>query len=244
MLNHRVEEIFRAEGAANSLERFLVRDRGTHRCNLNVVLLAESPHIDEVKPDDFLHRYPLAGATGHYVRKKLMDWMLTLELGCPPIPVARLPEQSIGELVYQGHTAVRRLGIMNVSWLPFQKGPYAYECVSKRPDDFREHDNWKSYIKCMDIIRGDPSRPARRRTDCRCLEAAIVDDLRERLVAVHENNPEMLLVCCGEVAQGLFEKTATNMPALYFPHPARLVMGGWDDLETRCSDCIVDRLSP
>ena len=102
-LLQRVGEIFieveEREAFTNSLERFHVDDIGTtDQQELSVVLLVESPHTHEVG-----YQYPLAGNTGRYV-----TGMLGNAVSGP-----------IGRFVHDGHHFLR-LGIMNVSRLPFQ----------------------------------------------------------------------------------------------------------------------------
>ena len=209
------------------LARFRVDDAGiiepgtvTVRNELRVVLLVESPHTDEVHPPGIVDRYPLAGSVGRFVRNKLMRWGLTL------------PEQptSIGQLVHQGCDTVQRLGIMNVSQLPFKERPYElYD------NDVRQLQCWDDYITCMEYIRKHPgvktymssndNGRTRRWQVLRCkidrLEHAIIEDLAVRLGALGEN---VRVMCLGAVAQIFYLKSRyyleTNGYILDFPYPS------------------------
>lgn len=243
MLHQRVVEIFLENGSdqdraafSNSLERFLVPDRGTDRNELKVVLLVESPHTDEVRPPMICNRYPLAGHTGQYVRNKLVEWREALEL-------PELPELPIGRLVHEGCDTVQGLGIMNVSWLPFQSDPYTCNNIPDLDtDDFRHRPEWSNYVRRMGTIKGGPCVLAvnRQIATCRDLDRTITTDLRRRLVTLHRDNPDALLIRCGPVAKAFYEKAVT----CYLPHPSH---SNWQTLNQRqeqCSQSIVCRLWP
>ena len=232
-LHQKVGEIFlEDEGGraafSNSLRRdFLVKDAGifaprtnTVRNELRVVLLLESPHTDEVEPSDIHDRHPLAGRSGKDVTKVLMEWL----------PGSNHQDnESIGSLVNRKHCDVRWLGIMNVSQLPFQKEPY------KRQDNgIRQHTCWSDYITCMKYIKkhldvktykgkDDAETQNLRRLQCKIeeLENAIIEDLRRRLDSIKSARPDVLLVCCGEVARKFYEKTSICMYNTDAPHPSR-----------------------
>ena len=234
---------------SEGLERFLVLDTGVDRGELEVVLLLESPHAREVEQAQVDDRYPLAGATetsaGRHVRDKLAEWVSSLEL----------PEQPIGQLVHQECNAVRHLGIMNVSQLPFQEKAY-----SEQDNGVRQNEHWSYYIKCMKHIKKKPyvrdyrgfphnGNDAHLRDEINDLQAAIIADLRARLEDLYESNPNVLLVPCGEVAAAFFLKAM----AAYLPHPTRRSdtaiqrERGWGTLngeEQQHKEEIVERLSP
>lgn len=200
-LHQRIGSIFHANGDtnarrdfSNSLKRFLVKDIGTNRDELRVVLLVESPHTHEIG-----YRYPLAGETGRHIRC-IIDRLTTSRV---------LPYGPIGRLVHDGHLGGNpsrdgnhpgflRLGIMNVSRLPFQGK--AYDCVPWENGDCRGHDGWNNYIRCMEHIKRSPqvqkykgfrdSRPLR--DELNQLQDAIAEDLRSRLDCPNVNNPTVL----------------------------------------------------
>ena len=266
-LHQRVGEIFLAnesdeERAAFSisLKRFLVPDRGTDREGLEVVLLVESPHTNEVRPREICNRYPLAGSTGKYILQKFVEWELELPDG-PEHP------DSIGELVHQGHETVQKLGIMNVSQLPFQRKAYACNCnhyIPQRENDCRDNANWNDYTYCMEYIKKCPGVKSYMRTDdeqtqrlqeLRCkidqLEYAIIEDLAGRLEPIGEN---VQVMCLGEVAQTFYLKSFyyrnTNRHILGFLHSSRqwdINRRYWDNLHPRNDQRlqgILDRLRP
>ena len=219
---------------STSLARFRVEDAGiiepgtdTVRNELRVVLLVESPHTREVRLPEIHARYPLAGPVGRFVRVKLKGWGLTL------------PEQrtSIGQLVHQGCDTVQRLGIMNVSQLPFKEEPYELD-----DNDVHQNQCWDDYITCMEYIREHPgvktymssndNGRTRRWQVLRCkidrLEHAIIEDLAVRLGALGGN---VRVMCLGDVAQIFFLKSRyyleTNRYIFDFPHPSH---GHWAHL--------------
>ena len=223
---------------SDSLERFLVPDRGTDRNQLRVVLLVESPHTDEIGLScEIDNRYPLAGPkriqAGRHVRDKFME--LRPELDLQP----DLPEQPIGRLVHERHGTVQGLGIMNVNQLPFQVAPYI-----QYNNGVRQNRCWGDYITCMDFIRNNPDTIDYRgphgghlKTEINRLQCAIVDDLKRRLRILHGRSPCVLLVRCGEVAKNFHEKTDVNMPHTRdLPHPAR--REGWDNLTNCQGECL------
>ena len=240
-LHERVGEIFLANEYAEaqapfpgSLARFLVPDIGIDQSGLRVVLLVESPHTGEVRPPEIDNRYPLAGSAGRHVRDKLAQ-------NQPDFPAG-----PIGSLVHQECDTVLRLGIMNVSQLPFQVAPYI-----RCNNGVRQTRYWGDYITCMEYIRKRPdilNYPGFNRSgDLRCvinrLQRTIVDDLKRRLSILHGRNPCVLLVRCGKVAKNFHEKTDIIMPnTCDLPHPSR---NGWQTLdpqETQCLRRIVDLL--
>ena len=231
-LHQKIGEIFLANGPADarkafsdSLERFLVPDRGTIqddgtvRDELRVVLLLESPHTDEVELPEIHNRHPLAGRSGQDVTKVLMEWLPGLNLQ---------DNESIGSLVNREHCDTRWLGIMNVSWLPFQKKPY-----KEQDNGVRQNVCWDDYITCMKYIkdhpgvktyRGKDDAKTQRLQQLRCkieeLESAIIEDLKGRLMLIKSARDGVLLVCCGEVARQIYEKTDVSMCDTDAPHPS------------------------
>ena len=256
-LHQGVGEIFLGNGAAEGRatfarslkEHFWVQDGGVNRGGLAVVLLMESPHTDEISPTNVADRFPLAGHAGNHVREKLNEWMRTLDL----------PDESIGKLVHRECDAVRRLSIMNVCRLPFQRK--AYESVPSRGrQDCRSSRAWGKFLTCMEHIRGSPckrysgircascSRGGYLKEELRQLCAAIAEDLRGRLERLRNENPDVLLFCCGEVAQAFYEEVRIErQEACNFPHPERRPKesgerSGWDLAKPAAKQRLVEAL--
>ena len=224
MLLQRIGEIFGNDLSAE-LERFRVLDRGMCQDELRVVLLLESPHTDEVRPSEICNRYPLAGKTGKDTRDLLDERLRNLGR-------KKLPDKSIGELVHRGcPDFIRQLGIMNVSQLPFQED--AYQVFGAEPNS----EKFKNYADCMKTIRGGPFALARQNNDCKKLDDAISEDLRVRLVALYGRKSDVLLIRCGEVAQGFYMK-ACKMKN-YLPHPSEKTNSrGWQNLNSQGKQCL------
>ena len=219
-LHERVGSIFLANETdevqaafSASLARFRVEDAGiftpngvTVRNELRVVLLVESPHTDEIR-----NRHPLAGRSGQDVTKVLMEWLPGLILQ---------DNQSIGDLVNREHYDVRWLGIMNAGQLPFQSPAY-----NTNGDARQNRPPWKEYKDSMNHIRKKKKRCEDHHNPLRCkinqLYCAIIEDLRRRLEPIKSERPDVLLVCCGKVAQKLYKNTDIRLCDTYAPHPSR-----------------------
>lgn len=235
---------------SHSLERFLVEDAGIFvpgtlavRSELDVVLLVESPHTDEVAPHDASDRYPLKGSAGRHVRDKLSEWA-PLTLGDP--------ERSIGQLVHQGCDAVLKLGIMNVSQLPLQDGAYINQGGECQGDEVRRNERWPDYIRCMEHIKCEPyvrhydgfrdrngNGTGLLQREINDLQDAISKDLKERLDYLTGCNKNVTLVPCGDVASAFYLKACVTC----LPHPAR---SGWRNLDGQnaCLRDVLERLWP
>ena len=87
---------------------------------VQIVFLVESPHTDEVNPEN---KYPLAGHSGRNVTEDLMSHHQILPNG--DIPIGRLVRDN----------QVPWLAIMNVSLLPLQRS--AYRDVETQSDEVR-----------------------------------------------------------------------------------------------------------
>ena len=236
MLHQKVGEIFiaaeeRADFSA-SLARFFVPDIGTDRNGLRVVLLVASPHTDEVRDG-----YPLAGNAGTRARNALNRCYTE----------GSLPEGPIGRSVYCDHPDFLRLGIMNVSGLPFEEEAYEPCCVPCGENDCRNRPEWAGYKQHMNTIFNGPKRDRRNHRNCQKLDDAITVDLRRRLDCLHIRNPNVRLVRCGNVAQEFYRK-AINRPTCDLSHPANRGEGGelWENLDCQnaCLRNIVTALGP
>lgn len=124
---------------------------------------------------------------------------------------------AIGDLVACGHQCVSWLGIMNASRLPLQACAYP-ACGAVRPADIP---GWTEFAKCLAYVRGDERPVTERNEAALLLERAIRDDLQGRLNGVTANRV-ILLVCCGGVAQRIFERTSVPdaIRVAYTPHPS------------------------
>ena len=171
---------------------------------VKVVLLLESPHTDEVPAGR-----PLVGGSGKSVTKGLGE----------NVPAMRGVAGAVGDLVADGDRRVSWLGIMNASRLPLQPGAGTYPANGvDRPADIPA---WGEFERCLRYVRG--KRPVTERNEAALLlERAIVADLQERLDGIPAGN-DLLLVCCGEIAQRMFERTRARgtIRIAYAPHPSK-----------------------
>ena len=168
---------------------------------VKVVLLLESPHTDEVQAGR-----PLAGNSGVSVTRKLGENVPAMR-GVAGAVDGVVP--AFGDLVAQGDRRVSWLGIMNASRLPLQASAYRADIPA-----------WSEFAKCLPYVRG--KRPVTERNEAALLmERAIVRDLQERLDGIPAGNG-LLLVCCGEFAQRIFERTRVRdtIRIAYAPHPS------------------------
>ena len=183
---------------------------------MKVVLLLESPHKVEVRAGR-----PLAGNSGASVTRDLGE-----NVG-ENVPAMRGVAGAVGDLVANGDRRVSWLGIMNASRLPLQAGAYRANGAD-RPVDIPA---WSEFERCLRYIKPrskkppqeKPDRPVTERNEAALLmERAIVRDLQERLDGIPAGN-DLLLVCCGEFAQRIFERTRVRdtIRIAYAPHPAR-----------------------
>ena len=187
------------------LASYVVDDLTDHlqcgsRC---AVLLCESPHTKEVCAG-----HPLAGESGRTVAKAFGR----------TDPIGRiLRDCNFGQC-----ELLPCLGVMNVSRLPMQKGPY---CSSLR------NLYWDCLLKPCKTIRGGPSEPRRR--DCRTkrLEEALKCDLQQRVDVVRQRHGSIKFITCGTVAKAFLEKIElTNLSLCHVSHPAsRLPPNKWFD---------------
>ena len=175
----------------------------------NVVLLLESPHIMEVEAG-----HPLAGPTGEMVTCALSD---TLGLQ------GEDRKRPFGKLLSDPSTRPSaRIGVMNVSQLPMQAGPYC--------DSIRQAVGplaLNQLTRCFSTILGNPGAQRRRNDLTREVEGFLQRDL---LARIERTSPGTCFVLCGRLAENLFLKAThssgnrwpSHCPAM--PHPAR---GRW-----------------
>ena len=169
---------------------------------VRVILLLESPHTDEVP-----RGRPLAGDSGNSVAERLAE----------NIPAMHGVVGAVGDLVASGDPRVSWLGIMNTSRFPLQAGPYL-ESDAGRPADIPA---WSEFTRCLPYVRYEKRPVTERNEAALLLERAIADDLQERLDRIPTGN-DLLLVCCGVVAQRMFERTRVRdaIRVVYAPLPS------------------------
>ena len=175
---------------------------------VKVVLLLESPHKDEVRAGR-----PLVGRSGVSVTREFGENVPTMR-GVAGAVDGVVP--AFGDLVAQGDRRVSWLGIMNASRLPLQRHAYPANGADHRADI----PAWSEFARCLPYVRG--KRPVTERNEAALLmERAIVRDLQERLDGIPAGNG-LLLVCCGEFAQRIFERTRVRdtIRIAYAPHPS------------------------
>ncbi len=206
-LVRRVGEIFGRRLArfvnSSAVPDLLDGDRG----GVKVVLLLESPYKKEVR-----RGCPLAGSSGKTV---------TEELG-RNVPAMCGVSGSFGRLVATGgDERVSKFGIMNASRLPLDADAYRESGADRRTD----LPAWSEFERCLRYVRRKKRPVTERNGAALLMERAIAQDLQERLDGISVGG-DLLLVCCGAVAQGIFERTHVRdgVRIAYAPHPSR---GGW-----------------
>ena len=178
---------------------------------VKAVLLLESPHTTEVE-----RGRPLAGDSGEKVTEHLGE----------NIPDMEGISGAFGDLVAAGDPRVSRVGIMNASRLPLQVDPYPENGAYRRADV----PAWSEFAECLPYIKRT-KRPVTERNEAALfMERAIIRDLQERLGGIPVGN-DLLLVCCGAFAQGIFERTQVRggIRIAYAPHPSPIMGRRWED---------------
>ena len=174
---------------------------------VRAVLLLESPHENEVRAGR-----PLVGTSGKSVAKALAE----------NVPAMRGVAGAVGDLVAEGDQRVAGLGIMNACRLPLQAKAYRANGAARRADI----PAWSEFEKSLRYIKprtAHPDRPVTERNEAALLfERVIVADLQARLEGIAAGNAP-LVVCCGELAQRMFERTRVPdaIRIAYAPHPSR-----------------------
>lgn len=173
---------------------------------VKAVLLLESPHESEVRAGR-----PLVGPTGKSVAKALAR----------NVPAMRGIVRAVGDLVAEGDQRVAGLGVMNACRLPLQAKAYRANGAARRADI----PAWGEFEKSLRYInprKAYPDRPVAERNEAALLlERVIVEDLQARLDSIPAENA-LLVVCCGELAQRMFERTRVPdaIRTAYAPHPS------------------------
>ena len=167
-------------------EGFVVGDR-LKGDDLEVLLLFESPHRDELR-DTNPQRFPLVGATGRSVTK-LLDALV--HQTCPMRPPIQI--EPIGRLCGRSDTGFGWLGLMNACQIPLQKKAYDGKpelqlSYARLLADLQAFKDNLDRDGDADIMGDD-------------LGQAIAADLAERMAPVQRRG--LLLVPCGRVARAL-----------------------------------------
>lgn len=173
--------------------------------DLKVVLLFESPHLDELKPSN-PQRLPAVGATGRSVTK-LLDALVH-----QTCPVRRQRQvEPIGRLCGRSDTGFAWLGLMNACQIPLQKKAYGSKLELQQSyatllADLQAFKGQLDGDEDADIIRGDLGR-------------AIAGVLAERVEPVQQRG--LLLVPCGRIARALCAaaKVRVDRRLPRVPHP-------------------------
>lgn len=169
---------------------------------VKTVLLLESPHKKEVR----IGR-PLVGSSGKSVTRGFRE----------NIPAMHGVAGAIGDLIADDDPRVSWLGIMNASRIPLRASAY-------RARDGSGPTNtpvWREFSRSLRYVSG--KRTVTQRDEAALLlECAIVKDLGERLGKIPPQN-NLILLCCGEFAQRMFERTRPRHTGqiMYTPHPSR-----------------------
>ena len=125
---------------------------------------------------------------------------------------------AFGELVATSKDKrVSKFGIMNASRLPLQAVAYRENGADHRADI----PAWSQFKRCLSYIRGAERLVTDRNEAALVMERAIVQDLKRRLCDISVEN-DLLIVCCGALAQRFFERTQmrAGVRIVYAPHPS------------------------
>lgn len=157
---------------------------------IRVVLLLESPHINEVS-----HGFPLAGPSGQMVAAKMASWDLLDH---------QLANQgtSIGAIV--SRQDIQWLGLMNVCELPLQDGAYLSENSSSDLDLL--------LFRFSKIRKVEKNKlPCRRCTHTQDIQQIIICDLAARIRQLLQRfaSPP-LIVPCGRFAEASLNAARTT----------------------------------
>ena len=182
-----------------SLERYKVFNLITDVTELKVLLILESPHINE-----YIHGHPAAGESALELTQFLIaqgyvkSFDAQLPIGC-----------NIKALNYKS------LGILNCSTLPLNKA--FYPCVLSSDD--------LSQVNNLSAIKQGLSHSNPKKSPIDLKETGVFKDFVSRLTEVLEQAPaNIFIVPCGDTAIGFVDafKTIYQKPLLILdglPHP-------------------------
>lgn len=173
--------------------------------SVKVALLLESPGSDETQASR-----PLVGRSGTSAAKGLRE----------NVPSMHGLSGALGNLVADGDHRVSCLGIMNASRLPLKADHYRANGVDRAADI----PAWCEFDRALRYVKDDSKcpRPVTERNEAALLlERAVVADLQERLDEIPDG-ADFLLVCCGALAQRMFERTQprATIRVAYARHPS------------------------
>ena len=181
-----------------SLAKYNVGDLIVDPTTLNVLMILESPHINE-----YVHQHPAAGEsalelTQFLIRQGyLRDFNPNLPIGC-----------NIKDINYQA------LGILNCSHLPMN--PTFYPC-SLSDDDQSQIDHLVAIKQILAQISANLSN----QSPLELSDNIIFKDFAQRLTHVlMQAHPDLIIVPCGATASGFMTAFAAN-----YPHPLNLLKG-------------------
>jgi len=166
---------------------------------VKIIFLLESPHKDEIAK-----KYPLAGKSGKYMSKKLVN----------------NASKPFGELVKnkKANRDLNLFAIMNVSTIPLQETAYNQE-VRRINNEF---------LRNLKLIRKNPTKRSMPNIAYNIDTInLIIEYLKENLKQRVEEykNKKNLFILCGKIAKEFFESLNLKEETIYVPHPSN---GQWN----------------
>ncbi|GGJ03442.1 hypothetical protein GCM10010885_10860 [Alicyclobacillus cellulosilyticus] len=170
-----------------------------------LIFLLESPHVQELK-----YRAPVAGASGATMSKHLFGEAYA------KFPVGLLVKKNL--LEQKNRPSLDCIGLMNVSNIPLQPAAYRDRSV---------HEQYGDWLSALARIREDNQRDDYRDPLLNAVQAAMVEYLRDKLLALAER--PCVVVPCGRFAQKFFRLAGVMGPRWQVihgvPHPS---YNAWD----------------
>lgn len=202
-----IEDAFRSGALPELLRCFVVNDLTDHLhpCLGNVIMLLESPHTMEI-----LANHPLAGKSGQEI---FTAFSTDLE-GDNYQENKRCP-YTVGEVLYyrlfDRFPCFRRIGVVNVSRLPLQKGTYPFSIQRKFSS---------CVLPAFEAIRKSPCRADNRRKH-RALAKIISNDLQYRIMRIRRflGSGNIKFVALGKAAKE-YARHVCIEPCHNISHPA------------------------
>jgi len=193
--------------------------------NVKFIFVLESPHIDEIWYDissrenkkTLKERYPAAGLTGLLMTAELAQNNCIEIDGLNFSPLGTLLSNTI-----DNKTRLDEFGIINISNIPLQAGPY----IKKKKR--------KSFIKSLKRIRNSAKRKysilkLQKETDKETYEA-LKDHFLSRLSDYNDN---AIVIPCGRIALNFVKKENVSIPEVFdseeliVKHPTNREEWGW-----------------
>ncbi|MBE0406552.1 hypothetical protein ACT3TI_02615 [Psychrobacter sp. AOP22-C1-22] len=190
------------------LSKYNVGDLMVEPSNLKVLMVLESPHINE-----YIHGHPAAGESALELTQLLKsqgyvhDFDTQLPVGC-----------NIKALHYQP------LGILNCSHLPMNPAFYPCDLDDEAQAQVNNIVGIKQHL-AQDIKNAEQYAPTL------LAQTDIFKDFARRLTLVLKKSPDIIIVPCGYTAKGFVDTFTTTYPKplniLYgLPHPTE---PEWDE---------------